>query len=89
MMTATMQGDHEGDHDHGDKTFGIIESLHVSDTGSLTGTWIISGMSYTVTDSTELDDEYGGFDEGVCVTVEVSESDPTVATEIESELQYK
>ena len=78
-------GEHHGDDDS--ERYGRIDSLPAS--GLVTGTWVISGVAYTVTDATELDTEYGGFDEEVCVKVHVDADSPTVATEIESKPAYK
>lgn len=78
--------DHDdGDHDDDIKRYGILESRP----DGITGTWVIGGESYTATTSTELEEDHGALVPGVCVEVEVQESDPTVAKEIESEHEYK
>ncbi|MCC6458128.1 MAG: hypothetical protein IT328_24460 [Caldilineaceae bacterium] len=77
--------DDDGDHDDDIKRYGILESR----ADGITGTWVIGGKSYTVTERTKLDEDHGALVAGVCVKVEVRESEPTVARELESEHEYK
>jgi hypothetical protein len=53
------------------------------------GQWVIGGMAYIATESTELDYDHGPLEVGTCVEIEVLVTNPTVATEIESEKEYK
>ena len=49
---------------------------------------MIDTTSYTVTESTELEQDHGAPIAGICVKVEVHKSDPLVAKKIESEEDY-
>jgi len=65
-------------------TLGIIEHREIS-----VGTWIISGISYSVTLETELEEEHGGLPVGGCVEVTTLLSDPTTAIKIASQEMSK
>ncbi len=65
--------------------YGILESRPEV----ITGTWVIGGQAYTVTNITEFETEHGGFLDGVCVKVKVDVATPTVAKELETEEGYK
>lgn len=55
------------------KVYATIDSLPAdSGTGSLTGTWVIGGLSYVATANTEFDTDNGHFAVGVCVEAEYS-----------------
>lgn len=60
------------------KVYGPIESRP----DEKVGTWVIGGRSFTVTDSTELDEEDGPLKVGACAEVELK---GIVVKEIESE----
>ena len=81
VAQAEPAHDGPGD-DGGDKVYGLVEDRP---TEVVTGTWVIAGVAYTVTESTVLSTENGALEVGACVEVEVSEGDPTVATQISSE----
>ncbi len=59
----------DDDDDVGD-VYGVIDALPDSFPTNRTGTWIISGIAYLVTDDTDLDQEYGIFAVGAFVEVE-------------------
>jgi len=50
------------------------------------GTWVIGGRSFTVTDTTELDEDDGPLVVGACAEVEIK---GIVVKKIESEEKYK
>lgn len=54
-----------------------------------TGTWVINGVSYTAEGSTQFEQAYGAFAEGICVEVEFAAATPTLAKKIETEEDYK
>jgi hypothetical protein len=74
-------GDDDGRHDgHDGQAYGPIVTLP----SGMTGTWVIAGLSYSVTTSTNLDNE-GTFAPGVNVKVEyyTTSAGERIATEIE------
>jgi hypothetical protein len=80
--------DNGGDDDNGDviKRYGLVESLPAS---GLTGTWVISGSTYSADETTRFEMEHGGFAVDVCVKVVVRTATPDLALKIESESAYK
>ena len=76
-------GDHQGEDEI--RSYGLIEVMPAN---GLTGTWVISGTSYTANEATEFEPEHGGFAAGVCVKVVVEQTAPTLALKIESESAY-
>jgi hypothetical protein len=74
----------DDDDDIGD-VYGVIDALPDGFPTNRTGTWIISGIPYTVTVDTELEQEYGIFAVGAFVEVEYTlVNGERVATEIET-----
>jgi hypothetical protein len=72
--------------DDRDEFYGLVITRPV---GSNIGLWNIGGREVTATEQTEFDFEYGNLEVGVCAKVELSESEPTVAREIDSTKRYK
>ncbi|MCA9981197.1 MAG: hypothetical protein KDD89_10190, partial [Anaerolineales bacterium] len=71
------------------KAYGLLETRPQ---GSLLGTWVIGGQSYTADAQTEFDDDDsdGDFVNGVCVGVEyITTSGGNLARELEVEDRYK
>jgi hypothetical protein len=66
--------------------FGHVD---VMPTSGLSGTWVISGTTYTADANTEFHQEHGGFAVGVCVKVKTNPATPSIAKEIETEQEYK
>jgi hypothetical protein len=65
--------------------YGTIDALPAGFPATFTGTWMISGIAYTVTAETELEQEYGIFAVGAFVEVEYTlVNGERVATEIET-----
>jgi hypothetical protein len=65
--------------------YGVIDALPDGFPATRTGTWIISGIAYTVTVDTELEQEYGIFAVGAFVEVEYTlVNGERVASEIET-----
>ncbi len=79
---------HDGGDQHADRiaSYGVVEIMPES---GLTGTWVISGVTYSAVETTEFEPEHGGFAVGVCVKVVTAKEAPTVALKIESESEYK
>jgi hypothetical protein len=74
----------DDDDDIGD-VYGVIDALPDGFPTNRTGTWIISGIAYTVTAETELEQEYGMFAVGAFVEVEYTlVNGERVATDIET-----
>lgn len=66
------------------ETKGVIDALPT--TGTLTGTWTISGEDYTADMNTRFEQEHGSFEVGTCVEVEYRlDGDTRIATKIETE----
>ncbi|MFQ5576813.1 MAG: DUF5666 domain-containing protein [Anaerolineae bacterium] len=69
-------------HDSEFETTGLIE---VMPTGTLSGTWVISGQTYTATLDTRFKQEHGDFEVGQCVKVEYwLNGSARIATKIET-----
>ncbi len=68
------------------KVYGVIDTMP---SGGLTGSWVISGVTYLADAQTEFETEHGGFAPGICVEVEADTSAPTLATKIGTESSYK
>jgi hypothetical protein len=82
QIAATFCND--DDDDVGD-VYGVIDALPDGFPATRTGTWIISGIAYTVTAETELEQEYGVFAVGAFVEVEYTlVNGERIATEIET-----
>jgi hypothetical protein len=76
--------DRDDDDDIGD-VYGVIVALPDGFPATITGTWMISGIAYTVTLETELEQEYGMFAIGAFVEVEYTlVNGERIATEIET-----
>ncbi|MCC6170156.1 MAG: hypothetical protein IT329_23255, partial [Caldilineaceae bacterium] len=75
-----------GGNDDDVKRYGRITSFPPA---PYTGTWVINGVSYTADGSTQFEQEYGAFAEGICVEVEFAAAAPAPAKKIETEEDYK
>ena len=82
-------GDDDGDDDSDDNDIEVYGRIEVMPTVGLTGTWTISGTTWTADNDTEFETEHGAFAVGVCVEVEALSATPTIAEKIETESSYK
>lgn len=81
-------GDKGGDKGRPDdrRLYGQLDQIGEGDSA----VWIVDGVEYLVNGETELEEDHGGFEAGVCVKVKFYESDAgRVAVEIETERAYK
>ena len=68
------------------EVYGRVDSFPAS----LSGTWVVKGVSYATTAATEFEQEYGAFAVGVCVKIHgLSTTSPATIREIETERDYK
>ena len=82
---STLGGDGGNDDDDEIERHGRIDSFPPK---PYIGTWVIDGVNYTADSSTEFEQDYGAFVNGVCVEVEAKQS-TLIATEIETEEDYQ